>query len=450
MPKKSLMRLVALCASLVMVILSGCSMGSPSNNNPKTSTSAEETTAVTTYKVCFNIDFYANLIFSKYDVDFKIDGKTVKTLSHGVDDSIIQDLTEGPHTITFSEHGSSSVKGEKAITVDKNMDVNYRISCYRDRVDVEYLSVNAETSTPAEIESSSQSASEAEPIVSSEATTEKPVTESAEQTKETEPETEPETAAPVDWYAQYLSEGKEIVLIPADVLFEYGDYYEGKLVATYITVEYIIDTSLYATTPNNTFLAHSSVEAKFGDMAEIEDVAEGSSVIVLGTVEMDHAIFTSGYTVVLKEAHLVSGVSADKIEAERDNQIRYAKDLIQKEEESKAKASQEEIQNYISSCAKVNYSDVERNPAQYKGKKIQVTGKVIQVLEGWLDNVTMRVEQNDGNVWYVTYKRKDSNESRILEGDRLTFYGECTGVESYTTLLGGQVTVPAMKAEYYR
>ena len=157
--KNILASVLAMAMCLIIVFLSACGMGSTGNKGSASNTTAVETPAPTMYKVCFNIDFYANLIFSKYDVDFKIDGKTMKTLSHGVDDSFILDIAEGAHTITFSEHGSSSVKGEKSITVDKNMDINYRISCYRDRVDVEYLSVNAETSAPTVNESSSLFAS---------------------------------------------------------------------------------------------------------------------------------------------------------------------------------------------------------------------------------------------------------------------------------------------------
>ena len=35
-------------------------------------------------------------------------------------------------------------------------------------------------------------------------------------------------------------------------------------------------------------------------------------------------------------------------------------------------------------------------------------------------------------------------------GYKLTFYGECTGVETYRTVLGGSVTIPAMDAKYYK
>ena len=63
--------------------------------------------------------------------------------------------------------------------------------------------------------------------------------------------------------------------------------------------------------------------------------------------------------------------------------------------------------------------------------------------------MTLRVKQKDGNIWYVTYKRAGDDEPRILENDKLDIYGECTGVESYRTVLNKTVTIPAMDAKYY-
>ncbi len=108
---------------------------------------------------------------------------------------------------------------------------------------------------------------------------------------------------------------------------------------------------------------------------------------------------------------------------------------------------QESRTEYISTCGYVEYNSVERNPSNFNGKRIAVTGKVIQVSEGWFDSVTLRVDCN-GDVWYVKYTHKD-NESRILEDDIITCYGECTGVESYTTILGSTVTIPSMKMQYF-
>lgn len=110
--------------------------------------------------------------------------------------------------------------------------------------------------------------------------------------------------------------------------------------------------------------------------------------------------------------------------------------------------SPEEIRaEYISACETVVYKEVERNPSNYEGQYIAVTGEVIQVSEGWLNTVTLRIETEDG-IWYATYTRED-DEPRILEDDIITAYGECTGVETYSTVLGAKMTIPSMEIEYY-
>lgn len=119
------------------------------------------------------------------------------------------------------------------------------------------------------------------------------------------------------------------------------------------------------------------------------------------------------------------------------------------ESESEQETSNEnEIRDdYISTCETVVYSDIERNPQEFEGKNITVSGTVIQVSEGWFNSVTLRIESSDG-IWYAKYTR-DEDESRILENDIIIVYGECIGVESYRTILGSNVTIPSIKIKYY-
>ena len=106
---------------------------------------------------------------------------------------------------------------------------------------------------------------------------------------------------------------------------------------------------------------------------------------------------------------------------------------------------------FVASCTTVPYQNVERSPDTYKGKQIRIEGKVIQVSEGWFDSVTYRIATDtSGNddIWYVTYTRQ-SNEARVLNGDHVVVYGICDGVETYKSVLGSFVTIPALKAKYF-
>ena len=100
----------------------------------------------------------------------------------------------------------------------------------------------------------------------------------------------------------------------------------------------------------------------------------------------------------------------------------------------------------------LNYADVARKPDDYKGKLVTFYGKVIQAMESTsfgTTTVTLRINA-DGDydkTWYVTYKKQDSSEGRILDNDTVTVFGTCEGVKTYETVLGTKMTIPSVKAE---
>ncbi len=102
---------------------------------------------------------------------------------------------------------------------------------------------------------------------------------------------------------------------------------------------------------------------------------------------------------------------------------------------------------YMSICLQLKYNDIERNPNQYRDVKTWITGTVVQVIEGRSNKVTLLVQDDQEQTWYVTYTRGKS-ESRILQNDRVAVYGACGGVETYTTTSNLSVTVPSIAAKY--
>lgn len=124
---------------------------------------------------------------------------------------------------------------------------------------------------------------------------------------------------------------------------------------------------------------------------------------------------------------------------------------------NKANPAVEEIviteDEYKSQCSSISYNDIARNPNDYIGKMATFRGKVIQVQENG-KNVVLRINVTQGQygLWedtiYVDYQRKNDNESRVLEDDIVTIYGEIKGIKSYKAVLGNQISIPHIKAEY--
>lgn len=97
-----------------------------------------------TYQKCavtLSVDFVPNLIFSKYDVIIEVDGDEEGTLPHGEDKSFDLQLTPGKHTISFVSADSSSVSGEATISIKGTANVELKISCTSDAIDVEIVYV---------------------------------------------------------------------------------------------------------------------------------------------------------------------------------------------------------------------------------------------------------------------------------------------------------------------
>lgn len=230
------------------------------------------------------------------------------------------------------------------------------------------------------------------------------------------------------------------LFVSADLLYEYGEYFVGEKVCTVITVEDKDRTLLKASTTNNDSFFYS-VNCEFSTEGLTEAFEEGETLSVAGTVDEKALI---GSTVTLKNCSIL-GIGESGFDFSNSKEICEQQKATYEAQQMAEKAASRDEYKY--QCITVDYSDVERNPDNYKGKKIMVSGSVEQVQEGWLDTVALRLNCN-GNMWYVTYMREEG-ESRILEGDYISCYGECDGVTSYTTVLGSQVTIPSLSMKYY-
>lgn len=252
-----------------------------------------------------------------------------------------------------------------------------------------------------------------------------------------------------DWFAWYENRNTEVVSADADILFEYGQYYANQTVCTAFIVSDVSTDALKTHTGNDDNPYFFSICAYFANHNEIASIGEGDVVVVIGNVSGPDNLLSTD-TVSMYQCHVVCvGSEAETIleeyESQRDAHEEYALSLQAEAEAAAAEQAQNARDAYISSCQQVSYSDVARNPDNYDGMNIYFSGSVIQVSEGWFDSVTLRVSSG-GNVWLVDYWR-DEGESRVLEGDYVTVYGECTGVSSYLATDLSTVTIPSIDAE---
>ena len=125
-----------------------------------------------------------------------------------------------------------------------------------------------------------------------------------------------------------------------------------------------------------------------------------------------------------------------------------------KEEEEKKIQKQKEEQEFKSSCQTYTFEQMARNPDNFKGTNVKVTGKVVQVMSnGYSTDLRVNITKTGRyttyytDTIYVVYHLKDG-EDKILEDDIITIYGTSQGDCSYTSVMGSTVTLPNIKAEY--
>ncbi|MFT9083016.1 MAG: hypothetical protein ABF477_03930 [Leuconostoc pseudomesenteroides] len=112
---------------------------------------------------------------------------------------------------------------------------------------------------------------------------------------------------------------------------------------------------------------------------------------------------------------------------------------------SSSKAAEQEPTQYKTG---ITFDQIARTPDDYEGKKIEFTGKVLQVMED--DDYTeirLAVDGDYDNVILVDVDSDIMNGSRILEDDLVTVSGVSDGTTTYESTSGANITIPAMTAK---
>ena len=124
----------------------------------------------------------------------------------------------------------------------------------------------------------------------------------------------------------------------------------------------------------------------------------------------------------------------------------------QLQEESFEVSAEEMEKLYKKNCKSISYDNLSRNPGDYEGEYVKFSGYVVQVCSEATSSLyysTYRVATNGryDNVVYIKVDNYGSG-SRILEDDRVTFYGTYDGLYTYETVMGASVTIPSIIVEY--
>lgn len=166
-------------------------------------------------------------------------------------------------------------------------------------------------------------------------------------------------------------------------------------------------------------------------------------ILVLGFASIFLYFFNQSRGAV-DQRYLLSSESSEK-------RRQYSDLLLTKIMQEPEEWTQEEIDEYKEKCKKFKFLEISRRPNDYKEEHAFFTGEVIQVLESE-NSIDLRVNITKLDYYwddtiYVYYTKKSKDEDRILEDDIIKIYGQLKGLHTYESVLGGEITLPLLKAE---
>lgn len=132
-------------------------------------------------------------------------------------------------------------------------------------------------------------------------------------------------------------------------------------------------------------------------------------------------------------------IAEEKAKAEAEQ-----KAAEQKAAEEKRKAEEEAKKGYETG---ITYDQLARTPDDYIGQKVKFRGKVVQVIEGGGTTQLRIAVKEDYDT--ILFAELDSStvDSRILEDDVITIMGLSTGLITYESTMGGQISIPGVLIE---
>lgn len=114
--------------------------------------------------------------------------------------------------------------------------------------------------------------------------------------------------------------------------------------------------------------------------------------------------------------------------------------------------SEEEFKN---ACTSVTFEDLSRNPNEYYGNNVKVTGEVFQKISDNGEDAEYLVSITpEGNEYYTYYTNQIyvwyyyDDADKMIEDDIVTIYGIGDNEYTYETVSGKVKTVPAIEAIY--
>ncbi|MDO4814729.1 MAG: toxin regulator [Gemella sp.] len=146
------------------------------------------------------------------------------------------------------------------------------------------------------------------------------------------------------------------------------------------------------------------------------------------------------------EKNLEDKKKAEKEQEEKKVAEAKAKlaEIEKKKEEDAKKKLEEEKKGYETG---ITFENLARTPKEYIGKKVKLSGRVLQVSKGTTEHqLRVAIGGNYDTIVMVGYTDL-AVEKNVLDNDYITFYGKSVGEITYEATSGASITIPGDLAD---
>lgn len=106
-------------------------------------------------------------------------------------------------------------------------------------------------------------------------------------------------------------------------------------------------------------------------------------------------------------------------------------------------------QAFIAQATNISYQQLLAHPSRYEGTKVVYRGQIFQVQEdGGTTVILLSVTDQGYGFWDDHVWVEYNGTIRGAADDMITVYGTLNGTQDYDTQVGGNTTVPSMRAKY--
>ena len=234
--------------------------------------------------------------------------------------------------------------------------------------------------------------------------------------------------------------GEYVFVLPED-LNRYHSNMVGKKIYTIITIDDIKDGVIQSNISDGFMMSNFTPILDYSDKVKKDDI-----IAIMGVVGDYNDYDSMGKSIQINDCYvLAKGADVENYSLEESDEYFNEYFIVTEEVADSNKDISED--EYKALCNVLDYNDILRNPDSYNEEYCKLSGTVSQIIEGLFNSYSIYISDSNGNKWGCVYIYAE-NESHLLEGDYVTFYGMCKGTTTSTTVMEKQIILPYIDVEY--